>query len=267
MFGRMKHTRSITRWLVSGLAVGLLLAACAPAPTALPPTSAPTAVPATAVPPTPAPTLARPTATAVLATAEPAPDLLAQVAAFEAAFDQQDTDGVMALFVADPHWVLLLGPLTGLFSSADSTLAVRNTLEFGYEVNTEMDATDCTVKNDTATCVVLIKDDCTPSTLDAYHFRTQFAFKDGKLASVYGRWDSADEQAFLALDSARLTWARENLPEEATAYSTMALEAGGNFGEWSKFNGTGEQGPGKLTPTEFGQAVERICTGYAAASQ
>lgn len=276
MFGRMKRTPSFTQLLVSGLAAGLLLAACAPAPTALPPTavpptSVPTAVPAAAVPPTPAPTLAPPTVSAATSTpvpptAEPTPDLLAQVAAFDAAFDLQDTDGLMALFVEDPRWILLLGPLTGRQSAA-STLAVRNTLEFQYEFNTEMDVTDCTAKTDQVNCVLVIKDDCTPPTIDAYHFHTQFSFVDGKLSAIFGRWDSSDEQAFNAFDASRLAWARDHLPEEAAIYSKAPTEGEQESGEWGKLIGTGEQGTGTLTAAEFGQVVERMCAGYTAASQ
>lgn len=256
------------------LAGVLLAAACGPAataaPTAAPPTSPPTAAPATAVPPTKAPTLAPPTATAVPPTAEPTPDLLAQITAFQAAVDQQDTEGLLALFVADPRWTLLLGPLTG-YASPANTQALRNNLEFEYALHMQLEATDCTVKNDQVACVLLIKDDCTPPAVDRYHFHTQFTLTDGKIANVFGRWDSSDEQAFLAYDAARLAWARESLPEDAAVYSQftddLSADTNGKRNEWIKFMGPGEQGSGTLTAAEFGQLVEGICTGYTAASQ
>ena len=265
--------RTQTMHLLSlAVAVVLLAAACGPAAAPVPPTNPPTDAPATAtaMPPTLAPTLAPPTvsaatATAVPPTTEPTPDLLVQVAAFQAAYDQQDIDGVMAVFGDDPSWSLLLGPLTG-YASAASIRALHNTLEFQYEFNMKLEATDCSATADHVACVLLIKDDCTPPAVDAYHFHTQFTFEDGKLTTVYGRWDESDQQAFSAVDAARQEWARENSPEDAAAYSSASFEGSADFGEWGKFIGIGEMGTGTLSAAEFGQAVERICTGYAAAA-
>ncbi len=264
----MQPLQRTTHLLGLIVALSLLAAACGPAataaPTAVPPTSAPTAAPATAVPPTVAPTLAPPTATPVPPTAEPTPDLLAPIQAFQDAFGRQDVDSVLALFVADLRWTLLLGAFTG-FATPTNTQALRNSLEVNYALHTQLEATDCSAKNSTVTCVLLIKDDCTPPVVEAYHFHTQFTMVEGKIGVVFGRWDSSDEQAFLAYDATRLAWARENLPDDALAYSSFV--EGVDFGEWSKFMGPGDQVTGKLTAAEFGQAIERICTGYTAAVQ
>ena len=96
-----------------------------------------------------------------------------------------------------------------------------------------------------------------PPAANPYHIRAQFAFKDGKIASVYGRWDSNEENAFYVYNSVRLEWARQNLPADAAAYSA--------------YNSPNSDGTAPLglaqgeTASEYGQAVERICKGYTAA--
>jgi len=270
MFGRMKRRPAITQLLVSRLAAGLLLAACSPAPTALPPTAIPptsvptavpaAAVPATAVPPTPAPTLAPPTATAVPATAKPTPNLLAQVTAFQAAFKQQDTDALMALFTADPTWALRFGMFayvgteSGTGYIAVTTQTVRDILDIDFQLKTHLEASNCSMKNDVATCDLVIKDNCNPPATSDYHLRAQFAFQDGKIHSVSGYWQDSEKTAFQTYDAPRQSWASQNLPVEEAAYHSFSPDAG-------------QPGlPLGETASQFGQAVERICTRYAAAA-
>lgn len=247
----------------------LVAGACAapagslPAPTAAPPTLAPTAVAPTltAVPPTLTavpPTLAP---TALPATPAPTPDLLASVTALQAAYNQHDTDTLMALFAADPNWTLGFGMFVGGDSgsvyAAATAQAVRDVLDIGFEINSHLEASNCSMKNNGASCDLEIKDDCKPPAASAYHLRAQFAFQDGKIASVYGRWDSSDERAFAPYDAARQEWARQNLPADSAVYNAFFPD------------GTSAH-PGGLAPGEtgrqFGQALERMCAGYAAAA-
>ena len=243
----MQHSRIAALFVV----VLLSLTACqpaqtplAPAPTAVPtlvPSVAPTTAP-TPVPPTPAATLAPPTLA-------PTPDPLAGVTAIQNAYNKGDMDGLMSLFVEDPNWTLGYGLFGGdaTWVTAGIPNAGRNIIEFGFALHTQLTASDCSLKNGLVTCAVMIKDDCKPPAVDAYHIRVQFAFKDGKSSSVFGRWDSTDESAFAAYDAARQEWARQNLPAEAAAYNAFIGWAGGETGR------------------SFGKVVARICQGYTAA--
>ncbi len=220
----------------------LCVSACQPAQTQLapPPTAAPTLAPS--VVPTTAPSPAPPT----LATT---PDPLVLITTIQNAYNKGDLDGLMALLVADPNWTLGYGLFGGdaTWVTVGTPNAGRDILEFGFALDTQLTASDCALKNNTATCAVVIKDDCQPPAIDAYHLRVQFAFQDGKLASVYGRWDSTDESAFAAYDAARLEWARQNFPAEAAAYNAFIGWAGSDTGR------------------SFGKVVARICKGYTAA--
>lgn len=238
----------------------LLAGACAapaaspPAPTVPPPTLAPTAVAPTltAVPPTLAPTTLPPTLA-------PTPDLLAPITALQAAYNQHDTDTIMALFAADPNWTLGFGMFvagdSGSVYAAVTAQAVRDILDIGFELNSHLETSNCNMKNNGASCDLEIKDDCKPPAASAYQLRAQFAFQDGKIASVYGRWDSSDEKAFAPYDAARQEWARQNLPVESAAYNAFFPTDSSPAG----------LAPGE-TASQLGQAVERMCTGYAAAA-
>jgi hypothetical protein len=250
----------------------LLAGACAaptaspPAPTAPPPTLAPTAVAPTltAVPPTlaPTPTAVPPTLapTTVPATLAPTPDLLAPVTAFQAAYNQKDTDTLMALFAADPSWTLRFGLFafagsdSGAAYSTGTTQGLRDLLDIGFKLNSHLEASNCGMKNTTATCDLVIKDDCNPPAASAYHIRTQFDFQDGKITSVHGGWDVSEQNVFVPYDGARQEWARQHLPAEAAQYNAFSPD-----------NGHPGLPPGE-TASQFGQAMERICTGYAAAA-
>ena len=251
------------------LLIVLLAGACA-APAGAPPAA--TALPPTAVPPTVAPATAAPTAvpptlspTAVPPTPAPTPDLLAVVTALQAAYNQKDTDSIMALFVADPSWALTFGMFA--FASSDSgtgyvaatTQNVRDLLDIGFEINSHLEASNCNMKNGGATCDLEITDDCKPPATSVYHVYTHFSFEDGMLTSVYGRWNDSDRTVFLPYDFARQEWARQNLLAEQTAYN-----------EFSPDNIQGSRPPGLpegVTASQFGQELERLCTGYAAAAQ
>jgi hypothetical protein len=240
------------------LALALLTGACAapaaspPAPTAPPPTVAATAVAPTltAVPPTLAPTALPPTLA-------PTPDLLPLVAALQSAYNQHDTDALMALLVPEPNWTLGIGMFAqvdgGGVSGAVTAEGVREILDIGFALNSQLEASSCSMKNGTATCDWEIQDDCNPPAASPYHVRAQIGFEAGQIASVYGRWAASDEGAFFPYEAARQEWARANLPDEsATYYSYFPTET----------RGAGV--PPGITVSEFGQAVGRICTGYAA---
>jgi len=252
--------KNLVIWIVVLMMAGACAAPSAPAPTPAPPTLAPTPAaptPATA-PPTAAPTTAAPTPvppTAVPATLAPTPNVLVLITAFQDAYNKGDTNSLMPLFVEDPNWTLGVGMYgTGeTLRPANTTKDVRDTLEIGFKINSRLEASDCTTKNGGASCTLVIKDDCQPPTVDAYRVRAQVTFTDGKIASVYGRWESSDESIFTVYDAARLGWARLNLPADVDAYSVY-------FG----YHGTGGLPPGE-TASEFGQAVERMCKGYKAA--
>ena len=153
---------------------------------------------------------------------QPATDVLDLVTALQAAYNQGDTSSLMALFVAEPNWSLGLGMFGagGNVYAATTAQNVRDTLQIGFELNSQLEASDCAPKNDQAACTLVIKDDCNPPTASAYHLRAQFVFQAGKIASVYGRWDSNEETAFAVYDAARQEWARENLPAETAAYNS-----------------------------------------------
>jgi len=254
----------------------LLAGACAapaaspPAPTAAPPTLAPTAVAPTltAVPPTLAPTPLPPTTvpatlapTALPATLAPTPDLLTPITALQAAYNQHDTDTLMALFHADPSWslgygIFVVGGDAYFTYVANTTQAVRDVLDIGFALNSHLEASKCNIKDNGASCDLEIKDDCKPPAASAYHLRAQFAFQDGKITTVSGYLDASDASAFVPFDAARQEWATKNLPADSATYNAFYNDASTH--------------PEGLTPGEtarqFGQAVERICTGYAAAA-
>jgi len=104
---------------------------------------------------------------------------------------------------------------------------------------------------------LVIKDDCNPPAANPYHIRTQFAFTDGTISSVYGRWDSGEDQAFQVYNSGRQQWATQNLPADAAVYN--AYNSPNSDG--TAFVGLA---PGE-TASDYGQAVDRICKGYTAA--
>jgi len=258
----MRHLHRVTHLLGVVVAASLLVAACAPPPTNSPPTAVPVA--ATAVPPTAAPTVVAPTAvpataTAVPPTLAPTTDALALLKTFQDAFNKGDTDRLMALFAAEPGLTLMAGMFGATVYGVSAVTAkdVRNLLDIGFQLNSQLTASNCSSTNDKGTCDWAIKDDCNPPTASPYHIRAQFTFTDGKIATVYGRWDSGDENAFSAYDAARQEWARQNLPADSavyTAYNTP--DASGNA-----FVGLA---PGE-TASQYGQAVDRICKGYTAA--
>jgi hypothetical protein len=213
------------------------------------------------MPPTLIPTQAPPalTATSVPPTAAATTDAVALLKTFQDAFNKGDTDGLLVLFVADPSFTLKAGLFgVGFYSgSYVTTQAVRDILEIGFKLNSQLTVSDCRMKNNQATCALVIKDDCNPPTANPYHIQTQFAFMDGKISSVYGRWDVDEENAFNTYNSARHDWARQNLPADEAAYSAYT-------GPNSTGEGLAGLAPGE-TASEYGQAVERICKGYTAA--
>jgi hypothetical protein len=251
--------KSASKFIVFGSLLLMVASACAaPTPTA----SAPTLVPPTLAPtlPSPAATLAPPTLAATLPppTLAPTADLLALVTDLQTAYNKGDTDGIMALFVTDPNWSVS----EGMFGAGSPHIAatakdVRDTLEIGFALNSQLEASGCSTKDNQATCALVIKDDCNPPTAAAYHIRVQFAFQEGKIASVFGRWDVSDENAFAEYDSARQDWARVNLPVDSAAYNAYL--------RWDEANQRAVGlAPGE-TASQLGQAVERMCKGYTAA--
>jgi len=251
--------KSARQLIVCGVLLLMMASACA-APTA--PARAPTLLPPTLAPtlPAPTPTLAPPTLAATLAppTLAPTTDLLGVVTALQADYNKGDTNSLMALLVADPNWSLGAGMFgLGTVHSAVTAKDVRDTLEIGFALDSQLVASDCSAKDNTATCALVIKDDCNPAATGAYHLRAQFTFQAGKIASVYGRWDASDENAFAEYDSARQEWARANLPGDSAAYNAYLTWDDAN----QRFAGLA---PGE-TASQFGQSVERMCKGYTQA--
>ena len=261
--------KSARKFVIFGVVLMTIASACvapaapAPTPTLVPPTLAPT-LPAptpTLVPPTLVPTQALPTltATSVPPTAAATTDAVARLKPFQDAFNQGDTDSLMALFAEDPNVTIVSGLFGGGEYSipAVNTKAVRDTFEIGFKLNSQATISDCKTTNNQATCTLVIKDDCNPPTANPYHIRTQFVFMDSKILSVYGRWDSDEEQAFQVYNAARQDWAKQNLPADAAVYDA-----------YNSSDPTGVALVG-LTPGEtasdYGQAVDRICKGYTAA--
>jgi hypothetical protein len=248
------------QFIAFGVVFWMIASACA-AP-ALPPPTATQAPPTLA--PTLAPTVPAPTATAApptqTPTAAPSPapttDALAVIKMFQDAYNKRDTEALLSLLVDDPNWALVLGSY-GQFLWAGSPKSLQNVLAFEFELNTHIEASDCTMTSDQATCLLVVTDDCQPSTLDAYRVTTHFGFEAGKIALAFARAEQAEQNAFDAYDSERAAWARDNLPDESAALN--------NPDEWFKFGGTGDLGLGKLSASAFGQAADRICKGYTAA--
>ncbi len=224
---------------IIGLVFTLIASACAasapPTPTAVPPTLTP--VPPTLTPVPPAST--------------PTPGPLDLVRTFQDTFNKRDTEGFLALFVDNPFW--------GLGTSASSTKAVRNNVEYAFEINTRYELSECKLESGAVSCKLAATDDCKPSGVDAYHYDVTFGFKGGKLSAFGGSLANLDE--FNALPTPTvgwLDWARQNLPDDFAKYSDS---------EWAKFRGTGDQASGKLSAREFGQVMARICQGYAEATK
>jgi len=218
--------RPIRNLLIFGIVFLLLAGACAaPAP--------------------PTPTPAPPT---------PTPGPLDLVKAFQETFNKRDTEGFLALFVDNPVW--------GPGSPARSKKAVRNLAEYWFEINGQFELSDCKTENGSVSCNGLFRCDANYSPgVDFFHVvDLKFVFTEGKISEVDGAMGTSDEAAvYSTYESQMLSWASQNLPEDAAKYNTAA--------EWDKFSGTGDQGSGKLTATELGQVAERLYTGYAKAKK
>jgi hypothetical protein len=203
---------------------------------------------ACAAPPPPTPTLAPPTSTPA---PTPTPGPLDMVKAFQATFNQQDTEGFLALFDDNPLWEV------GLMAS--SKQAVRNNVEFWFQAHPHLELSDCTQASDIVSCKMTTMDDCNPPNVVPQHWDTTFVFSNGKIHSVNGVENSQELAAYDKFNNELQTWAQQNMPADAAKFYVDA--------EFDKLNGTGGQGGGKLTAIEFGQLLERICTAYSKAQK
>lgn len=190
-------------------------------------------------------------ACAAPATPPPSPSPLAVAQAFEAGFNQHAVDTTAALFAENPVWNLVF--------AVSSQKAVHNILEFETQLNAQWKFSNCTAAGDTVTCQALWTDDCVPPELTGYHSEVTLEITGGKITRFAGPGTPAESQAYDQYNAQRLKWAATNLPEDHARYVDAA--------EWLKFNGAGDQPADKSTAVDFGQAVDRICKGYAAATK
>lgn len=229
--------------LVVGIVFLLMAGACVtPAP---PPTMTP-------IPPPATPTLPNPTAIPSL-TPAPTPTLspIDLALAYGDTLNQKNADSFLALFPDSIGW----------YGNTIKKEALRNTIEAGFETNTKYSFSNCRVDGEKVTCTVIEASDCVPVDLVGSYYEKTFRIVDGKIAYASVTWDSSEPHnaAIVKLGIERDKWASENLPDD---YAKV------NDGkEALKFIGSGDQGSGKLTASEFGQAWERICLGYAEATK
>ncbi len=188
-------------------------------------------------------------------TLTPTPGPLDLVKVFQDTLNKRDTEGFLALFADKPNW----DSLGDWEFSALSLKAVRNVAEAAFEMNVQIELSNCQLENDLVSCETVIKDDCTPPEPFVYHADMKFRFKDNKISYVACQADSNDSVAFGTYFIQMATWAKQNLP---TDYATYA-----NGVEETKLSYTGDQGEGKLSASELGQVFHRMCTGYAKAKK
>ena len=149
-------------------------------------------------------------------------------------------------------------PVWGFGFSATGLKAVRNNVEYMFEVNTVFEFSDCKLNKSAVACQATLTNDCWGVYVPRYD--VTFGFKEGRIAAFGGSLNNSAELA--AIPTAPppsvtwLDWARQNLPDDFAKYSDN---------EWAKFSGTGDQASGKLSAREFGQVVDRMCKGYAEA--
>jgi hypothetical protein len=184
----------------------------------------------------------------------PTPGPLDLVKTFQDTFNQGDPDAFLALFVDKPVWGVV-GGLWEEFGFARSVKAVRNYLEFFFAIHQQIALSACKVENGSVSCKMTMKDDCMPPGVDVIPVDIRFELKNDKVSSVVGKSGSPEQGAYDYYSSQIYTWAKQNLPGDYANYNSDA--------EWAKFEGTGDQGGGRLTATELGQARDRMCTGYA----
>ena len=154
-----------------------------------------------------------------------------------AAFNRDDLDGVMGLFV-DDGLSFTMGEISG-----DNQVA-RDTLEYIKGFNGKFDITDCKAKGQQVVCALALVDDyCVKAEgLKAMHYQAAFKFKDNRIQTLDAKMAATDGSAVSAFDDKLGAWATANRP-----------------GDWKKYQDPAAAG---ITPRQNGELVATLCKGY-----
>ena len=211
----------------------MLVAGCAAAPQVAPPTPPPTSTP---LPPSPTP--APPTTTPGALPAA-VPEILK---AFEDAYNRQDADAVLALFV-DKGLTYIDTGLVYLYDKAK----VRDYLESSFGSGSVVTAIkDCTAEGDTWRCMLLAHDDCYGAygLIGDSHNELSVKLTDGKLQQLSTTAAADEMKLYNEAFPKFMAWAQTNRPDD-----------------WKMLNDP------KASPRAVGEAYSRVCKAYVAASQ
>jgi len=176
----------------------------------------------------------------------PTPTPLELVTTFQTAWNQQDNAGVLSLFADEPAWDWGY-KLTG-------RQAIGNFVAYSTQLKGQWEFDDCQLADGTVTCAASYRDDCFPAELTGLQSQLTFEFTDGKIVRVAGVINH-HQAAVLAKNYVRVqAWASANQPKD---YAEFA-----DSGEWRKLTGAGGQAADQISALNFGQAMDRMCTGF-----
>jgi hypothetical protein len=166
-----------------------------------------------------------------------AKDPLFLVELWGAAFNRDDLDGFMGLFV-DDGLSFTMGEISG-----DKQVA-RDTLEHIKGFNGNFDITDCKAKGQQVVCALALVDDyCVKAEgLKAVNYQATFKFKDNRIQTLDAKMAAADASAVSAFGDKLRAWATANRPED-----------------WKKYQDPAAAG---ITPRQNGELVATLCKGY-----
>jgi hypothetical protein len=166
-----------------------------------------------------------------------AKDPLFLVELWGAAFNRDDLDGVMGLFV-DNGLSFTMGEISG-----DKQVA-RDTLEYIKGFNGKFDITDCKAKGQQVVCALALVDDyCVKAEgLKAVNYQATFKFKDNRIQTLDAKMAAADGSAVSAFGDKLGVWATANRPED-----------------WKKYQDPAAAG---ITPRQNGELVATLCKDY-----
>ena len=154
-----------------------------------------------------------------------------------AAFNRDDLDGAMGLFV-DDGLSFTMGETFG-----DNRVA-RDTLEYIKGFNGNFDITDCKAKGQQViSALALVDDYCVKAEgLKAVNYQATFKFKDNRIQTLDAKMAAADASAVSAFGDKLGAWATANRPDD-----------------WKKYQDPAAAG---ITPRQNGELVATLCKGY-----
>jgi hypothetical protein len=154
-----------------------------------------------------------------------------------AAFNRDDLDGAMGLFV-DNGLSFAMGEISG-----DNQVA-RDTLEYIKGFNGKFVIKDCKTKGQQVVCALALVDDyCVKAEgLKAVNYQTTFKFKDNRIQTLGAKMAAADALAVSAFGDKLGAWATANRPED-----------------WKKYQDPAAVG---ITPRQNGELIATMCKDY-----